>query len=70
MRELDATRWRDDSEGFVVSKKIMGRRRCHNYLVRISQVEAIERELDSGSNPLGSRLSGDDFGRLDDSDCR
>ena len=70
MRELDATRWRDDDKGFVVSKKIMDRRRCHNYLVRISQVEAIERELDSGSNPLGSRLSDDDFVRLEDSDYR
>jgi hypothetical protein len=70
MRELNATRWRDHDEGFVVPKKIIGRRRCQNYLVRISQVESIEYELDSGSNPLGSRLSGDDFVRLEDSDYR
>jgi hypothetical protein len=70
MRELDATRWHEDGRDYVVSVKITGRRRCHNYLVRLAQIEGEERSIAAGSNPLGTRWRTTDFTRLDDSDYR
>jgi hypothetical protein len=67
MRELGAQSWREDAEGFVVSVKIGGRRRCRNYLVSANQLEPIERELATDTIPL--RVREEDFRRLADTDC-
>lgn len=67
MRELGADFWREDNEGFVVSVRIGGRRRCRNYLVKTKQLEPIERELAIDTNPL--RVRAEDFTKLADSDC-
>lgn len=66
MRELGADSWREDSEGFVVSVRIGGRRRWRNYLVRADQLEPIERELATDTPPL--RVREEDFRRLADTD--
>lgn len=66
MRELGATRWREDRDGYIVSVKIGGRRRCRNYLVSAKYLVPVESELAADTNPL--RVKTEDFTRLEDSD--
>jgi len=67
IRELGADSWSESDDGFVVSVRMKGRRRCKNYLVTRKQLEPIEGALATDTNPL--RVSTKDFRRLDDSDC-
>ena len=68
MRELDATRWHEDPEGYVISVKILGRRRCRNYLIRPNDLTGIEQALENDTIPL--RVRAEDYTRLADSDYR